>query len=158
MDAADEWCVLGMEQTLFCETDVSQHMGTDIDADGDRIEKIDVRVFTALLERIEEAYQRRGYSSRSAAIRDALRDWVEPSVELSDAVLDELTASREQRAAPALRTLTRCATGLDSNDDSRYSQLDYRSLVPPNEAFRRFRRFVGCHDDHGRRRRIRTAY
>jgi Arc/MetJ-type ribon-helix-helix transcriptional regulator len=63
------------------------------------MEKIDVRVPASLLEGINEAYERRGYSSRSEAIRDALRDWLNPSSELSDEVLDALEASREQREA-----------------------------------------------------------
>ncbi|NKE37541.1 ribbon-helix-helix protein, CopG family [Natronococcus sp. JC468] len=59
--------------------------------------KIDVRVPTELLEEIDEEYQRRGYTSRSEAIRDALRDWVEPTVQLSKETLEDLAASREQR-------------------------------------------------------------
>jgi Arc/MetJ-type ribon-helix-helix transcriptional regulator len=74
-------------------------MSTDTDDAGDRMEKIDVRVPVSLLEGINEAYERRGYSSRSEAIRDALRDWLNPSPELSDEVLDDLKASREQREA-----------------------------------------------------------
>lgn len=70
-------------------------MSTDAANDGDRMEKIDVRVPASLLEGIEEEYARRGYSSRSEAIRDALRDWLNPPVELSEAVLDEIEASRE---------------------------------------------------------------
>lgn len=42
------------------------------------MEKINVRVPETLLERIDEEWERRGYSSKSEAIRDALRDWVEP--------------------------------------------------------------------------------
>jgi Arc/MetJ-type ribon-helix-helix transcriptional regulator len=64
--------------------------------DGDRMEKIDVRVPVTLLERIDEAYAERGYSSRSEAIRDALRDWVDPPAELSEELLAELATSREQ--------------------------------------------------------------
>lgn len=74
-------------------------MSTDTGGAGDggeRMEKIDVRVPAALLEAIEEEYSRRGYSSRSEAIRDALRDWLNPSVELSDEILADLEESREQ--------------------------------------------------------------
>ena len=39
-------------------------------------EKIDVRVPAALLEKVEEKYNQQGYTSRSEAIRDALRTWV----------------------------------------------------------------------------------
>ena len=60
------------------------------------MEKIDVRVPAALLEAIDEEYSRRGYSSRSEAIRDALRDWVNPGVELSDEILADLEESRKQ--------------------------------------------------------------
>lgn len=60
------------------------------------MEKIDVRVPAPLLERIDETYEKRGYSSRSEAIRDALRDWLEPTVKLSDETLADLAVSREQ--------------------------------------------------------------
>ena len=72
-------------------------MSTDTDDAGDRMEKIDVRVPAGVLEAIDEEYSRRGYASRSEAIRDALRDWLNPSPELSDDILDELKESREQR-------------------------------------------------------------
>ena len=74
-------------------------MSTDTDdaGDGDRMEKIDVRVPGSVLEAIDEEYGRRGYASRSEAIRDALRDWLNPSPELSDEILAELEESREQR-------------------------------------------------------------
>jgi len=74
-------------------------MSTDTDDAGDggnQMEKIDVRVPAALLEAIDEEYSRRGYSSRSEAIRDALRDWLNPSVELSDEILADLEESRAQ--------------------------------------------------------------
>jgi Arc/MetJ-type ribon-helix-helix transcriptional regulator len=73
-------------------------MSTDTDGPGgeDRMEKIDVRVPAALLEAIDEEYSHRGYSSRSEAIRDALRDWVNPAVELSDEILADLEESRKQ--------------------------------------------------------------
>jgi Arc/MetJ-type ribon-helix-helix transcriptional regulator len=73
-------------------------MGTDTDEpDGDRTTKIDVRVPVELLETIDKEYERRGYTSRSEAIRDALRDWVSPSVELSDEFAEALATGREQR-------------------------------------------------------------
>jgi len=67
-------------------------MSTDTDGagDGGGMEKIDVRVPAGVLEAIDEEYGRRGYASRSEAIRDALRDWLNPSPELSDEILDEL--------------------------------------------------------------------
>lgn len=59
--------------------------------------KIDVRVPTELVEQIDEEYSRRGYTSRSEAIRDALRAWVDPPVRLSDDVLEDIAVSRQQR-------------------------------------------------------------
>jgi len=73
-------------------------MSADTDeSDGDRTTKIDVRVPVELLETIDEEYERRGYTSRSEAIRDALRDWVNPSTGLSDEFVEALATSREQR-------------------------------------------------------------
>jgi Arc/MetJ-type ribon-helix-helix transcriptional regulator len=71
-------------------------MSADTNAGDDRMEKINVRVPEPLLETINEEWERRGYSSRSEAIRDALRDWANPSVTLSEETLDDLEASREQ--------------------------------------------------------------
>jgi Arc/MetJ-type ribon-helix-helix transcriptional regulator len=71
-------------------------MSADTDAGDDRMEKINVRVPEALLAEIDEAWQRRGYSSKSEAIRDALRSWVSPPVELSEETLDDLEESRAQ--------------------------------------------------------------
>lgn len=61
------------------------------------MEKIDVRVPASVLEAIDEEYDQRGYASRSAAIRDALRDWLNPSPELSEEIIDALEESPEQR-------------------------------------------------------------
>jgi len=84
-----------------------------------RMEKIDVRVPEHILENIEKEYKRRGYASRSEAIRDALRDWLNPPATLSDKMLDELQKSRTQRergetvsAAEARERL-----GLNSKDE-----------------------------------------
>lgn len=71
-------------------------MSADTNAGDDRMEKINVRVPEPLLETINEEWERRGYSSRSEAIRDALRDWANPSVTLSEETLDDLEESREQ--------------------------------------------------------------
>jgi Arc/MetJ-type ribon-helix-helix transcriptional regulator len=60
------------------------------------MKKINVRVPEALLQRIDEEWERRGYSSKSEAIRDALRDWVNPSTTLSEETLADLEESREQ--------------------------------------------------------------
>lgn len=71
-------------------------MSTDTNAGDNRMEKINVRVPEALLAQIEEEWERRGYSSKSEAIRDALRDWVNPPAALSEETLDDLEESREQ--------------------------------------------------------------
>lgn len=78
---------------------MSHNMSTETDGpgEGERMEKIDVRVPAALLEEIEAEYERRGYTSRSEAIRDALRDWVDPPVTLSEEALEALAVSRAQR-------------------------------------------------------------
>ncbi|WP_255171248.1 ribbon-helix-helix domain-containing protein [Natrononativus amylolyticus] len=72
-------------------------MSTDTDGGGKDTEKIDVRVPVAMLEQIDEEYERRGYTSRSEAIRDALRDWLNPSAELSKELLANLEESSKQR-------------------------------------------------------------
>lgn len=79
-------------RTLKCETDVSQGVSTDRPTKT----KLDVRVPSELVERIDEEYQRRGYTSRSEAIRDALRAWLDPPVRLSSEVLEDLATSQQQ--------------------------------------------------------------
>ncbi|MFK8215573.1 ribbon-helix-helix domain-containing protein [Haloferax volcanii] len=77
-------------------------MSTDTDDgrnDDGGTTKIDVRVPTAMVDAIDEEFARRGYTSRSEAIRDALRDWLNPSVQLSEEVLADLQESRAQREA-----------------------------------------------------------
>lgn len=76
-------------------------MSADTDAGDNRMEKINVRVPEELLARIDEEWKRRGYSSKSEAIRDALRSWVEPSTRLSEETLADLARSREQVARGA---------------------------------------------------------
>ncbi|GAA0233205.1 ribbon-helix-helix domain-containing protein [Halobaculum roseum] len=71
-------------------------MSTDTNAGDDRMEKINVRVPESLLQRIDEEWERRGYSSKSEAIRDALRDWVNPPATLSEETLADLEESRDQ--------------------------------------------------------------
>ncbi|WP_248907018.1 ribbon-helix-helix domain-containing protein [Halocatena marina] len=71
-------------------------MSADADDSDDGTEKIDVRVPARLLQRIDEEYERRGYTSRSEAVRDALRDWINPPVTLSKETLDDLEESRKQ--------------------------------------------------------------
>lgn len=48
------------------------------------------------IDRIDEEYKERGYTSRSEAIRDALRSWVDPPVQLTDETLAALATSRKQ--------------------------------------------------------------
>jgi len=72
-------------------------VSTDADAGDERMEKINVRVPEPLLERIDEEWERRGYASKSAAIRDALRDWVTDPEPLSEETVTDLQRSREQR-------------------------------------------------------------
>lgn len=67
------------------------------EADSERMVKIDVRVPAELLQQIDTEYERRGYASRSEAIRDALRDWANPSVELSPEMLDAIAESKGER-------------------------------------------------------------
>lgn len=71
-------------------------MSTDTDPGDDRMEKINVRVPESLMTQINEEWERRGYSSKSEAIRDALRDWVNPPATLSENTLEDLEESREQ--------------------------------------------------------------
>lgn len=73
-------------------------MSTDTGPGDDRMEKINVRVPESLLARIDEEWERRGYSSKSEAIRDALRDWVNPPATLSEDTLEDLEESRKQTA------------------------------------------------------------
>lgn len=71
-------------------------MSTDTERGDDRMEKINVRVPSSLLERIDDEWEQRGYSSKSEAIRDALRDWANPPVTLSEETIEDLQTSREQ--------------------------------------------------------------
>jgi len=77
----------------------------DPDTDGDDTTKIDVRVPTHLLEQIDEKHEQRGYTSRSEAIRDALRTWVDPPVRFSEDMLEDLAVSREQRERGETKSL-----------------------------------------------------
>lgn len=81
------------------------------------MKKIDVRVPASMLEGIEDEYARRGYSSRSEAIRDALRDWLNPSPQLSEEILDDLETSREQRERGETTSLDEVAEKYDVDLD-----------------------------------------
>jgi Predicted transcriptional regulators containing the CopG/Arc/MetJ DNA-binding domain and a metal-binding domain len=75
-------------------------MSTETEAGDDRMEKINVRVPEALLERIDDEWEQRGYASKSAAIRDALREWVATPADLSEETQsprNEPTADRPWR-------------------------------------------------------------
>lgn len=96
-------------------------MSTDTDdPEPEGTEKIDVRVPKHLIEQIDEEYERRGYTSRSEAIRDALRAWVDPPVRLSEDILEDLAVSREQAERGETRTLDDVAEqyGVDLDDES----------------------------------------
>ena len=96
-------------------------MSTDADdpPNAERMEKIDVRVPSTVLDNIESEYRRRGYSSRSEAIRDALRDWLDPSPELSEEIIADLQESRKQREAGETVSAAeaRERLGLDDSDE-----------------------------------------
>lgn len=72
-------------------------MSTDSDAGEEQMEELCIEVPASLLEEIGDEWERRGYASKSEAIRDALRDWVNPPVTLSDETLADLEESRKQR-------------------------------------------------------------
>jgi Arc/MetJ-type ribon-helix-helix transcriptional regulator len=94
-------------------------MSTDATADdGDRMEKIDVRVPASMIDAIDEAYDRRGYANRSEAIRDALRDWLNPSPELSDETLADLEESRKQRGRGETVSAAEARERLGLDDDA----------------------------------------
>jgi len=64
-------------------------MSTDTKTGDDRMEKINASVPESLLQRIDEEWEHRGYSSKCEAIRDALRDWANPPVTLSEETLED---------------------------------------------------------------------
>jgi Arc/MetJ-type ribon-helix-helix transcriptional regulator len=92
-------------------------MSTDTDPGDDRMKKINVRVPESLLTRIDEEWERRGYASKSEAIRDALRDWVNPPETLSEETIEELKQSRHQRERGETRPLEEVAEKYDVNLD-----------------------------------------
>lgn len=71
-------------------------MSTETESGDDRMTKINVRVPESLLDRIESAWEQRGYASKSEAIRDALREWVDDPADISEETLAALETSREQ--------------------------------------------------------------
>ena len=93
-------------------------MSTDVDGSDNRMEKINVRVPETLLEEIDAEWERRGYSSKSEAIRDALRSWVNPPVTLSEETLDDLEESREQIERGETRSLEEVSEEFDVDLDA----------------------------------------
>lgn len=71
-------------------------MNTDTESGDVDMTKIDVRVPQSLIDTIDQEYEKRGYTSRSEAIRDALRTWADPPIRLSEEFLEDLTVSRKQ--------------------------------------------------------------
>ena len=88
--------------------------------DGEETTKIDVRVSQELLDEIDEKYAERGYTSRSEAIRDALRAWVDPPVRLSEELLEDLAESRREREQGETKSLDEVAKkhGVDVGVDT----------------------------------------
>jgi Arc/MetJ-type ribon-helix-helix transcriptional regulator len=86
--------------------------------DGDTMTKIDVRVPQALLDTIDEEYAERGFSSRSEAVRDALRTWANPPTRLSEETLDDLATSREQAEGGETHSAEDVRDRLGLDDDS----------------------------------------
>lgn len=84
------------DKSLICDTHVSQNMVADSESGEPSMEKLNVRVPKPLLDVIDEEWERRGYASKSEAIRDALRDWVNPRLQLSDEALEALETSESQ--------------------------------------------------------------
>ena len=91
-------------------------MSADSETSDGRMEKINVRVPESLLERIDEEWERRGYSSKSEAIRDALCDWLNPPARLSEETLDDLETSREQADRGETVTMEEARERLGLND------------------------------------------
>jgi Arc/MetJ-type ribon-helix-helix transcriptional regulator len=92
-------------------------MSTGTDRGDDRMEKINVRVPETLLEQIDEEWEHRGYSSKSEAIRDALRDWVNPPETLSEEALDAIEDSEAQAERGESRSLDDVADDYDVDLD-----------------------------------------
>lgn len=88
-------------------------MSTETETSGEDMTKIDVRVPQSLLDEIDEEYTKRGYTSRSEAIRDALRTWADPPVRLSEEILEDLAVSRKQRERGETYTLDEIADKYD---------------------------------------------
>lgn len=71
--------------------------------------KINVRVPQKILDTIDEEYKKRGYTSRSEAIRDALRAWIDPPIRLTEETLKDLQKSKKQKQQGKTKTLDEVA-------------------------------------------------
>lgn len=91
---------------------------TGDDREGDDSTEIDVRVPQMLVEQIDAEYEERGYMSRSEAIRDALRAWVDPQIRLSEEILEDLETSRKQRERDETHSLDEVAEKYGVDVDS----------------------------------------
>ncbi|MFW6385287.1 MAG: ribbon-helix-helix protein, CopG family [Halodesulfurarchaeum sp.] len=91
--------------------------GNDDGPVDEEMTKIDVRVPTQLLETVDETYAKRGYTSRSEAIRDAIRAWIDPPIRLSESALEDLATSREQRKRGETHTVDEVRKRLGLDDD-----------------------------------------
>lgn len=98
-------------------------MDTEMDgpSDEDGMTKVDVQVPAHLIETIDQEYERRGYTSRSEAIRDALCAWIDPPVRRSDEILDNLATGRKQVERGETQSLDKVADkyGVDVDEASR---------------------------------------
>ncbi|MBX0287908.1 ribbon-helix-helix domain-containing protein [Halomicroarcula sp. F28] len=91
---------------------------TDDGRERDGSTKIDVRVPQKLIEQIDAEYEERGYTSRSEAIRDALRAWMDLPIRLSEETLEDLETSRQQCERGETHSLDEVADtyGVDSDE------------------------------------------
>ncbi len=90
-----------VSRNLICDAHVSQSMSVETDDSS----KIDVRVPKSLLDEVDEIYEERGYTSRSEFVRDAIRDAVNPKVEISPEFLEHLKESQDQKERGQYTTL-----------------------------------------------------
>lgn len=67
--------------------------------------KINLRLPKTLLEKIDNQYCDRGYPNRSEAIRDTLRNWVDPPAQLSEEFLEYLKQRQKQKKEEQYTTL-----------------------------------------------------
>lgn len=83
----------------------AERMSASSDTENELMKKINVGVPETLLTQLDEEWERRGYSSKSEAIRDALRDWVNPLSTPSEETIEDLETGREQLERGETRSL-----------------------------------------------------